>query len=118
MREKSGVAHFIENSDEECLEEVRKLFDYLPLNNMEDPPRIDATDDPNRMDEELNHIIPENPNQPYEMKNVIQMVFDQGSFFEVHKLYAQNIIVGFARLNGRVVGMRNGADYRRECVRR
>ena len=79
--EKSGVAHFIENSDEGCLEEIRKLFDYLPLNNMEDPPRIEATDDPNRMEEDLNHIIPENPNQPYEMKSVIQMVFDQGSFF-------------------------------------
>jgi propionyl-CoA carboxylase beta chain len=103
--EKSGVAHFMEDDDESCLEEIRKLFDYLPLNNMEDPPRIESADDPNRMDEELNNIIPDNPNQPYEMKVVIQKVVDEGSFFEVHEHYAENIIVGFARLDGRVVGI-------------
>ncbi len=103
--EKSGVAHFLTDSDEVCLNEIRALFDYLPLNNMEDPPRIEPSDDPNRMDEELNQIIPENPNQPYEMKEVIQRVVDQGSFLEVHRHYAQNIIVGFARLDGRVVGI-------------
>ena len=103
--EKSGVAHFIEDDDESCLEEIRKLFDYLPLNNMEDPPRIESTDDPNRMDDELNDIIPDNPNQPYEMKVVIQKVVDEGNFFEVHEHYAENIIVGFARLDGRVVGI-------------
>jgi acetyl-CoA carboxylase carboxyltransferase component len=102
---KSGIAHFIADSDEECLIKIRKLFDYLPQNNLEDPPRIDPADDPNRQDEELNSIVPENPNQPYEMKNVIQRVVDQGSFFEVHEHYAQNIIVGFARLGGRVVGI-------------
>ena len=103
--EKSGVAHFMEDDDESCLEEIRKLFDYLPLNNMEDPPRIESADDPNRMDDELNDIIPDNPNQPYEMKVVIQKVVDEGSFFEVHEHYAENIIAGFARLNGRVVGI-------------
>jgi acetyl-CoA carboxylase carboxyltransferase component len=103
--EKSGVAHFLEDTDEKCLEEVRKLFDYLPLNNMEDPPRTESTDDPNRMDEELNRIIPDNPNQPYEMKEVIKRVVDEGSFLEVHEYHAQNIIVGFARLDGRVVGI-------------
>jgi acetyl-CoA carboxylase carboxyltransferase component len=103
--EKSGVAHFMEDDDESCLEEIRKLFDYLPLNNMEDPPRIESADDPNRMDDELNDIIPDNPNQPYEMKVVIQKVVDEGSFFEVHEHYAENIIVGFARLDGRVVGI-------------
>lgn len=103
--EKSGVAHFLEETDEDCLEEIRKLFDYLPLNNMEDPPRTESTDDPNRMDEELNRIIPDNPNQPYEMKEVIKRVVDEGSFLEVHEYHAQNIIVGFARLDGRVVGL-------------
>ena len=103
--EKSGVAHFLTDSDEVCLNEIRALFDYLPLNNMEDPPRIESSDDPNRMDEELNQIIPDNPNQPYEMKEVIQRVVDQGSFLEIHRHYAQNIIVGFARLDGRVVGI-------------
>ena len=103
--EKSGVAHFLEENDEACLDEIRRLFDYLPLNNMEDPPRIKSSDNPDRMDEELNHIIPENPNQPYEMKEVIQRIVDEGSFFEVHKHYAQNIIVGFARLDGRVIGI-------------
>ena len=103
--EKSGVAHFIMENDEECLNEIRKLFDYLPLNNMEDPPRLASTDDPQRMDEELNGIVPQNPNQPYEMKEVIRRVVDEESFFEIHKNYAQNIIVGFARLDGRVVGI-------------
>ena len=103
--EKSGVAHFIMENDEECLNEIRKLFDYLPSNNMEDPPRLESTDDPQRMDEELNGIVPQNPNQPYEMKEVIRRVVDEESFFELHKNYAQNIIVGFARLDGRVVGI-------------
>ncbi len=103
--EKSGVAHFIADSDEECIDEIRRFFDYLPLNNMEDPPRIRSTDDAERMDEELNHIVPENPNQPYEMKEIIERVFDRESFLEVQRLYAQNIIVGFARLDGRVVGI-------------
>jgi len=103
--EKSGVAHFLEENDEACLNEIRKLFDYLPLNNMEDPPRIESADGSNRMDEELNAIVPENPNQPYEMKAVIDKVVDEESFLEVHQYYAQNIIVGFARLDGRVVGI-------------
>ncbi len=102
---RSGIAHFIADNDEECLLKIRRLFDYLPQNNLEDPPRIEPTDDPNRQDEELNSIVPENPNQPYEMKTVIERVVDEGSFFEVHEHYAQNIIVGFARLSGRVVGI-------------
>lgn len=103
--EKSGVAHFITDDDEACLLEIRHLFEYLPLNNMEDPPRIKTDDDPNRMDDELNQIIPDNPNQPYEMKEVIHRIVDTGTFFEIHKQYAQNIIVGFARMDGRVVGI-------------
>jgi len=103
--EKSGVAHFITDDDEACIREIQRLFDYLPLNNMEDPPRLDPTDDPNRMDEALDSIIPDNPNQPYSMKEVIQRIVDEGRFYEVHQHYAQNIIVGFARLDGRVIGI-------------
>ncbi|MEO0091731.1 MAG: acyl-CoA carboxylase subunit beta [candidate division WOR-3 bacterium] len=102
---KSGVAHFVANNDEECLMNIRKLLDYLPQNNLEDPPIIESDDDPNREDEELNKIIPDDPNKPYVMKDVILHIVDKDSFFEVHKDYAQNIIVGFARLDGQVVGI-------------
>lgn len=102
---KSGVSHFTAKNDEECLIMIRKLFDYLPLNNLEDAPRKKIEDPPDRMDDSLNGIIPDNPNQPYDMKTVIKTVMDRGSFFEVHKNYAQNIIVGFARLDGYVVGI-------------
>ena len=102
---KSGVAHFVANNDEECLLNIRKLLSYLPLNNLEDPPVIESDDDPNREDEELNQIIPDDPNKPYVMKDVILHIVDRDSFFEVHKDYAQNIIVGFARLDGKVVGL-------------
>lgn len=103
--EKSGVAHFIYPNDEECLMGIRKLMEYLPQNNLEDPPRIEPSDDPDREDEELNYIIPDDPNKPYEMKDVIKKIMDRDSFFEVHESYAQNIITGFARLDGRVVGI-------------
>lgn len=102
---KSGVAHFVSTNDEECLLSIRKLLSYLPLNNLEDPPRIESDDDPNREDEALNNIIPDDSNKPYVMKDVILHVVDYDSFFEVHKDYAQNIIVGFARLDGQVVGI-------------
>ena len=102
---KSGVAHFALNNDEECILGIRKLLSYLPLNNLEDPPAIESDDDPNREDEELNQIIPDDPNKPYIMKDVILHIVDRDSFLEVHKDYAQNIIVGFARLDGKVVGI-------------
>jgi len=102
---KSGVAHFIAANDQECIAGIRKLFDYLPLNNLEEPPKIESTDDPNRTDDELNQIIPDDPNKPYDMKEVIKRVMDIDSFLEVSEHYAQNIIVGFARLDGRVVGV-------------
>ncbi len=102
---KSGVAHFVAENDEECILKIRKLFEYLPLNNLEDPPFKPTDDPPDRTDESLNEIVPENPNQPYDMKKVINTVFDKGSFLEVHEQYAPNIIVGFARLAGRVVGI-------------
>lgn len=102
---KSGVAHFIARSDEECLAMVRQLLSYLPLNNMEDPPRKEPTDDPDRMDEDLLRIVPDNPTEAYNMKEVIYRVFDNGEFFEVHRRFAPNIIVGFARLHGYTVGV-------------
>ncbi len=102
---KSGVAHFISSNDQECITGIRKLFDYLPLNNLEESPRVEPTDDPNRTDNELNQIIPDDPNKPYDMKEAIGRIMDLESFYEVHEHYAQNIIVGFARLDGRVVGI-------------
>ena len=101
---KSGVAHFALNNDEECLLAIRKLLSYIPLNNLDDPPLIESDDDPNREDEELNQIIPDDANKPYVMKDVILHIVDRDSFLEVHKDYAQNIIVGFGRLDGQVVG--------------
>ena len=102
---KSGVAHFIAKNDEDCLNGIRKLFEYIPLNNLDDPP-VKKIDDPSdREDEVLQSIIPDNPNQPYDMKQVINIVVDKGSFLEVHKDFGQSIIVGFGRFDGRVVGI-------------
>ncbi|RLE49992.1 MAG: methylmalonyl-CoA carboxyltransferase [Candidatus Methanomethylicota archaeon] len=101
----SGIAHFVADSDEECLEIIKTLLSYLPSNNMEDPPIIDTGDSPDRMDRELDSIVPADPKQPYDMYEIISRVMDIGSFFEVHKYYAPNVIVGFARLNGRTVGV-------------
>lgn len=103
--EKSGIAHFVYDTEEEVLENIRKLLDYIPQNNMQSPPVKKSDDDPMRMDEELDEIIPEDPNEPYNMYEIINRVMDRGSFFEVHKGYAPNIIVGFARLDGRSVGI-------------
>jgi acetyl-CoA carboxylase carboxyltransferase component len=102
---KSGVAHFISENEVETISLVRKLFGYIPQNNMEDPPDAENGDPIDRMDEELNSIIPENPNKPYDIKDVITRVVDQGEFLEVHAHYAPNIVVGFARLGGKSVGV-------------
>ncbi len=101
----SGVAHFFARNDEECLMMIRELMSFLPSNNMEDPPYKEPKDDPERVDEELNYIVPDDPNKPYDMKEIIRRVVDDGYFFEVQPLFAQNIIIGFARLNGHVVGI-------------
>ncbi len=101
----SGVAHFVEPDEERCLADIRRLLGYLPPNNMEDPPRVTPTDPPGRMDAELDQIVPAEPNRPYDVHDVISRIVDKGSFFEVHAGFAQNIVVGFARLNGRVVGI-------------
>ncbi|MFQ5604900.1 MAG: acyl-CoA carboxylase subunit beta [bacterium] len=102
---KSGVAHFISENEVECLQTIRKILSYVPQNNMEDPPRVECTDDPNRMDKALLDFVPDNPNKPYEMKQILQCVLDDKDFLEVHANYAQNLVVGFGRLNGKSVGI-------------
>jgi len=102
---KSGVNHLTCANDVECLTKVRAILSYLPSNNLEDPPRQKSDDPADRDDKELDEIIPENPNQPYDMKDVIQHVIDKDSFFEIHPDYAQNIIVGFARFDGFSTGI-------------
>ncbi|MFQ5758398.1 MAG: acyl-CoA carboxylase subunit beta [Candidatus Bathyarchaeia archaeon] len=101
----SGVAHFMADSEEECIETIKRLLSYLPSNNMEDPPVVDTGDDPNRTDEHLAEIIPVDPDKPYDIKEIIASVVDNGDFLEVHPLWAANIVIGFARLNGRSVGV-------------
>jgi propionyl-CoA carboxylase beta chain len=102
---KSGVAHFACENEVACLETLRKLVGYIPSNNIDDPPAVECTDEANRRDPELNTIVPENPNKPYDIKSVIERVVDNDSFFEVHENYAENIVVGFARLAGKSVGI-------------
>ncbi|MBO0768552.1 MAG: acyl-CoA carboxylase subunit beta [Solirubrobacterales bacterium] len=102
---KSGVAHFASDDEDACLEDARYLLSFLPQNNMETPPRMVSGDDPNRMDEELDAVVPDNPNKPYDMRNVVRHVVDDGEFYEVHEHYAKNIVVGFARLDGFSVGI-------------
>jgi propionyl-CoA carboxylase beta chain len=102
---KSGVAHFAAENELDCLMKIRKLFSYLPSNNMEDPPFIQTDDPADRCEEALKTIIPDNPNKPYNIKDVIILITDGGDFFEVHEDYAQNIVVGFARLGGKSVGI-------------
>jgi acetyl-CoA carboxylase carboxyltransferase component len=103
--EKSGVCHVAADSEADTLYLIRKLLGYLPQNNMEDPPFVPSNDDPLRMEEALNDIIPDDPNKPYDMKDVIRLLVDQGQFFEIHESYAQNIVVGFARLGGHSIGI-------------
>jgi len=101
----SGVAHFAADNEEECLRMVRTLLSYLPSNNLEDPPAIAPKDDPARADEALDTLVPNSPNTPYDMKRAIRHIVDQGSFLEVHEHYAKNIVIGFARMDGAVVGL-------------
>ena len=101
----SGVAHFAADSDEDCLATIRELLSFLPSNNLEDPPRMPNNDDINRVDANLDNFIPENANQPYEMRDLIKSVADEGHFLEVHQHYARNLVVGFVRLNGSPIGV-------------
>ncbi|MBD3403005.1 methylmalonyl-CoA carboxyltransferase [candidate division GN15 bacterium] len=102
---KSGVAHFACENEADAITRLKKLLSYMPQNNLEDPPYIETDDPFDREEQSLNHIVPENPNQPYEIKDVIRSIVDVGSFLEVHEDYAQNIVVGFARLGGRSIGI-------------
>ena len=101
----SGVAHFAADDEDHALELTRILLSYLPSNNAEPAPAVEPTDDPWRMDLELNALVPTDPSEGYNMKTIIRRIFDQGSFFEVHEYFAQNAIVGFARLHGQAVGV-------------
>jgi acetyl-CoA carboxylase carboxyltransferase component len=103
--EKSGVAHFACESDEDAIEQIKKLLSYLPSNNMEEPPIVDTGDPAGRTKSALNEIIPDNPNQSYDMYDVIGAIVDNGEYFEPHKYFAKNMITCFARLNGRSVGI-------------
>jgi propionyl-CoA carboxylase beta chain len=102
---KSGVAHFVAQDDAECLAMIRELMSYLPANNLEDPPRRAFTDPQDRLAPELNSIVPEDPQKPYDIKDVIHSVADEGAFFEVHEHFAPNIVIGLARLGGWPVGV-------------
>jgi propionyl-CoA carboxylase beta chain len=101
----SGVAHFAADSELECLESIRKLLEYLPQNNKEDPARRETADPHDRMDEALLDLVPDEPNRPYDILEVIRRVVDDGDFFQVHRDFAPNIVVGFAHLGGRSVGI-------------
>ena len=102
---KSGVAHFVAEDDEQAMMMIRELFSFMPSNNMEDPPIKPCTDDIHREDERMQDFIPDDPNKPYDMKEIISTVVDEYNFFEVMPYYAQNIIVGFARMGGRSIGI-------------
>jgi acetyl-CoA carboxylase carboxyltransferase component len=101
----SGVAHFAAENEKDCFAQIRKLLSFLPSNNLEDAPIYDTGDDPGRMDESLNAIIPDNPNAAYDMAELIQKVVDNGEFFQTQPLYAPNMLTGFARINGRAIGI-------------
>src|SRR3982751_1021690 len=101
----SGVAHFAVADDRECLRLIRELLGYLPGNNVDDPPRRDTSDPIDREDETLARLVPESPHQPYDMHDLVHSVFDDGAFLEVHRHFARNLIIGFARLGGRPVGI-------------
>jgi len=101
----SGVAHFMSSDEKQCIEDIKTLLSFLPSNNMESAPVYETTDDINRMEESLNDIVPDNPNKPYDMKEIIRLIADNGEFFEVQAYYATNMITGFARFGGRSVGI-------------
>jgi len=102
---KSGIASFVAENEEDCLAQVRYLMSFLPANNLEDPPAYSPTDDPDRREESLNTLIPDSAKTPYDMHDVIRKVIDDGEFFEVLPLYAMNILIGFARMDGRTIGV-------------
>ncbi|HEY7283340.1 MAG TPA: acyl-CoA carboxylase subunit beta, partial [Actinomycetota bacterium] len=102
---RSGVAQFLAEDEEDCLAQVRYLLSFLPQNNLEDPPAYAPAEDPDARDESLNDIVPASPRAAYDMRAVIQKIVDDGEFYEVHALYAMSILTGFARLDGRAIGV-------------
>jgi propionyl-CoA carboxylase beta chain len=101
----SGVAHFVSRDDADCCAMIRELLSFLPSNNLEDPPKLPTNDPWDRREESLNTIVPEDPLKPYDITDVIHTIVDEGYFFQVHEHYAKNIVVGFARMDGRPVGI-------------
>ncbi len=114
---KSGVAHFACESDEDAINQIKTLLSYLPSNNMEDAPIVPTDDSPLRTDPALDAIIPDNPNKSYNIKEVIRSIMDDGEFFEPHEYYAKNMVIGFARLNGRSIGIiANQPNFMAGCL--
>jgi acetyl-CoA carboxylase carboxyltransferase component len=103
--QRSGVAHFISKDEETCLQDVRRLLSYLPANNMDDAPLVDMGDDPARAEDSLATVIPDDPNQPYDMRDILRDIVDSGEIMEVMRYFAPNLIVGFARMDGQTVGL-------------
>jgi propionyl-CoA carboxylase beta chain len=101
----SGVCHYVAESESDCLYMIRLLLSYIPQNNMEDPPFVPTSDDRLRTEEDLDHIVPDDPSKPYDMRDVIKLVVDDGVFLEIHENYAQNILTCFARFGGHSVGI-------------
>ncbi len=113
----SGVAHFMAANDEECLQKIRRLLSFLPSNNVEDPPAAPSDDPVDRRLPEIRETVPDNPNKGYDIKDIIHAMVDHGDFFEVHEHYAPNILVGFARMGGSVVGIvANQPNYLAGCL--
>jgi propionyl-CoA carboxylase beta chain len=102
---KSGVTHFVSTNEIECINDIKKLFSYIPSNCEDQPPFAQYATNGNEKRPKLNKLMPENPNQPYDMREVVEQLVDEGSFFEVHKNFAENIVVGFARIGGRSIGI-------------
>ncbi|MFZ1075936.1 MAG: acyl-CoA carboxylase subunit beta [Nitrosotalea sp.] len=101
----SGVSHFVAKNEYQCMDIVKSILSYMPQNSTEEPPVVDTGDDPNRLDNNLINIVPENALQPYDMKEIIHSIVDNHQFFEIHELFAPNVVVGFGRLHGRTVGI-------------
>lgn len=113
----SGVAHFAADNEEDCISQIRYLLSFLPSNNLDDVPCVETGDSPNRMDPGLNTLLPDNSNQPYNMKDVIKAIVDNGEFYESHAHFAQNIITCFARFDGRTVGIiANQPNFMAGCL--
>ncbi|MDQ3632849.1 MAG: acyl-CoA carboxylase subunit beta [Actinomycetota bacterium] len=102
---KSGVAHLAADDEDQCIEDTRYLMGFLPQNNLDTPPRVTPTDDPDRMEEALDTIVPDSTSKPYDMREVVKLIADDGEFFEIHEHFARNIVCGFARLDGFAVGV-------------